>query len=194
MLNFEIINDEDLVNFFLDGAPDEAESAFEALIMRHKPAVMNICRRVLDGHHDAEDAAQATFLALFRGAGRIRNRRTVGAWLSGVAYRVAIRMKARAARRRTIDARVVERVASGRAEDVAASGELRLILLEEIHALPEDLRTLVVHSYLEGRSNNEVARIHKCPIGTVKGRLWRARGMVRERLLSRVGNVVEVFA
>jgi DNA-directed RNA polymerase specialized sigma24 family protein len=52
----------------------------------------------------------------------------------------------------------------------------------------------VVYSYLEGKSNEEVARSLGCPIGTVKGRLWRARGMLRERLSRRVGGAVEVFA
>ncbi len=60
--------------------------------------------------------------------------------------------------------------------------------------LPEDLRTLVVCSYLEGKSNQELARYLGSPIGTVKGRLWRAREMLRERLSRRVGEAVEVLA
>jgi RNA polymerase sigma-70 factor (ECF subfamily) len=71
---------------------------------------------------------------------------------------------------------------------------LRQIVHYEVHSLPEDFRTLVVHSYLEGKPLKEMARILDCPIGTVKGRLWRARGILRERLLSRVGRAVEVFA
>ncbi len=57
-------DDAQLIELFLVGAPDEAGSAFEALVTRHGPAVMNVCRRVLDRREDAEDAAQATFVAL----------------------------------------------------------------------------------------------------------------------------------
>ena len=95
-----IRDDEQLIELFLVGAPDEAESAFEALVTRHRPAVMTVCRRVLDRIEDAEDAAQATFVALVRNAGRIRDRRVLGSWLYGVAYRVAIRMKDQSVRRR----------------------------------------------------------------------------------------------
>jgi RNA polymerase sigma factor (sigma-70 family) len=187
-----IRDDEQLLGLFLFGAPDEAESAFETLVTRHRPAVMTVCRRVLR-IADAEDAAQVTFVTLFRNAGRIRNRRVLRSWLRGVAYRVAIRMKDQSRRRHELVSRAGGRVSTGRAEDAAAF-ELRQIVHDEVHHLPEDYRTLVVHSYLEGKSNEEVARILNRPIGTVKGRLYRARGMLRVRLLSRVGRAVEVLA
>jgi RNA polymerase sigma factor (sigma-70 family) len=194
MLDTLAQQDEQLIDLYLVGAPEEAESAFEALVLRHRPAVMSVSRRILGGYQDAEDAAQATFVALVRNAGKIRNRRLLGAWLYGVAYRIAIRMKAQSARRHAIHSRVGERVATERAEDAAASGELRQILLGEVNSLPEEFRSLVVHSYLEGRSLREVARILECPIGTVKGRLWRARGLLRQRLSSRVGRAAEILA
>jgi RNA polymerase sigma factor (sigma-70 family) len=189
-----IRDDEHLIELFLDGAPDEADSAFAALVARHGPAVMGVCRRILDRREDAEDAAQATFVALLRDAAKIRDRRVLGPWLYGVAYRVAVRMRAQSDRRRELHSRAGERRPPERAEDAAALGELRQILHDEVDHLPEDFRTLVVYSYLEGKSNEEVARSLGCPIGTVKGRLWRARGMLRERLSRRVGGAVEVFA
>jgi RNA polymerase sigma factor (sigma-70 family) len=188
-----IRDDEQLIELFLVGAPDEAESAFETLVTRHRPAVMTVCRRVLHRIEDAEDAVQATFVALVRNAGRIRNRRALGSWLCGVAYRLAARMRDQSVRRRAVHNRAGGIVSPERAEDAAAF-ELRQIVHDEVHHLPEEFRTLVVHSYLEGKSNVEVARILNCPIGTVKGRLYRARGMLRERLLSRVGRAVEGLA
>src|SRR5215475_2743971 len=64
------------------------EAAFEALVHRHGPMVLGLCRRLLGCAHDAEDAFQATFLALVRGAGSIRKRQSVASWLYGVALRV----------------------------------------------------------------------------------------------------------
>src|SRR5260370_30961705 len=66
------------------------EAAFEELLRRHGPLVLGVCRRVLGQRDDADDAFQATFLILLRNAGSISKRESVGSWLHGVAYRVAV--------------------------------------------------------------------------------------------------------
>src|SRR5271155_2458951 len=82
----------------LEGFAQRREAAaFETLVERHGPMVLGVCRRVLHQVHDAEDAFQATFLALARKAGTISKTDSVGGWLYRVAYRLAIRLKARAA-------------------------------------------------------------------------------------------------
>src|SRR3954470_18596540 len=76
------------------------EAAFAALVERHGPMVHRVCREVLAGHHDAQDAFQATFLVLARQAGSIRRRASVASWLYGVALRVARCARSASARRR----------------------------------------------------------------------------------------------
>ncbi len=66
------------------------ESAFEALVVRHGPMVLGVCRAVLNNSPDVEDAFQATFLVMIRKAGTIRGRDAVGGWLHRVAQRVAV--------------------------------------------------------------------------------------------------------
>src|SRR5277367_2620402 len=79
------------------GCNDEA--AFEALIARHGPMVLGVCRQFLRDPNDVDDAFQATFLVLVRKAGTLRRRDLLGNWLYGVAHRVATRSRVLAAKR-----------------------------------------------------------------------------------------------
>src|SRR5262245_66682306 len=93
----ETAPDAELVSRFARGRD---ESAFTELLRRHGPMVWAACRHLLPDEADAEDAFQATFLALVRSAGKIRSGAAVGGWLHGVAVRVANKVRRSAARRR----------------------------------------------------------------------------------------------
>src|SRR5690349_12812691 len=79
--------DADLLRRFV---ADRDEAAFEVLLWRHGAMVLNVCRRVLRHEQDAEDAFQATFLALARKAGSVSRQASVGGWLYRVAYRASL--------------------------------------------------------------------------------------------------------
>src|SRR5262245_51486201 len=89
-----VVSDADLLGRFADRRD---EAAFEALVWRHGPLVLGVCRRLLGRGPDAEDAFQATFLALARKAAAVRRRAAVGPWLYTVARRAALRARGRAA-------------------------------------------------------------------------------------------------
>jgi RNA polymerase sigma factor (sigma-70 family) len=159
----------------------EAEAAFTALVERHGPMVLGVCRAVLGDRHDAEDACQATFLVLAHQAGLIRRRDSVASWLYGVARRVALRARRRAARRRELERRRQARV--GPAEPVAPPpAEPWPELYEELDRLPEPFRAAVVLCDLEGHSYEQAAGILRCPVGTIQSRLARGRERLRGRL------------
>jgi DNA-directed RNA polymerase specialized sigma24 family protein len=80
-------------------ASQRQEAAFAALLRRHGPMVLGVCRRLLDDPHEVEDAFQATFLVLVKKARVLRERDVLGHWLYGVAYRVALRARSDSARR-----------------------------------------------------------------------------------------------
>ena len=157
------------------------EAAFEVLVWRHGPAVLGLARRLLHDAHDAEDVLQATFLTLVRKAGSIGKRASLGSWLYKVAFRIALRARARASRANSCPA-LVEDLPAAEQPDAAAWRELRPILDEAIQRLPEKYRTPIVLCYLQGKTNREAAEQLGCPIATVCTRLARAREMLRRRL------------
>jgi RNA polymerase sigma-70 factor (ECF subfamily) len=144
--------------------------------------VMGVCRQVLFRHHDAEDAFQATFLVLARKAATIQNRRALAHWLYEVAYRVSHKMRSWGYPRLAPLSVSEWEAPSGEPHVVFARKELGRRLREKLDTLPQNYRFLMVQCYLEGKTNQEVARLLNRPIGTITGWLSRARGMLRERL------------
>ena len=156
--------------------------AFEALVERHGPMVLRVCKSALANAHDAEDAFQATFLVLARKAGSIRSRNSVANWLFGVASRVAARARVAAARRRKHESGGLARRADDVESDRAPDFDLGDILRDELRRLPDKYGAPVVLCYLEGRTCEEAAKDLKWPVGTVKVRLSRARDILKRRL------------
>jgi RNA polymerase sigma factor (sigma-70 family) len=160
------------------------EVAFEGLVARHGPMVMGVCRRMLADQTDVDDAFQATFLVLVRRARQLGPGDAIGPWLYGVAARVAMRARSEAVRRKRVEPIGGEIPAADR-QDPAAERELALVIDQELGRLPSKYRSPIVLCYLEGQTHEEAARQLKWPIGTVKGRLARARDLLRSRLARR---------
>jgi DNA-directed RNA polymerase specialized sigma24 family protein len=101
------VTDRELLKRFVQQRDD---AAFADLVQRHGPMVLQVCRNLLHNGHDAEDAFQATFLVLARKAVSLCWQASIADWLHQVAYRVALKARTEAARRRAR-----ERVAEARA-------------------------------------------------------------------------------
>ncbi|MBN9119355.1 MAG: sigma-70 family RNA polymerase sigma factor [Planctomycetes bacterium] len=154
-------------------------AAFELIVRRHADAVWAACRRLLRSDTDAEDAFQATFLALIRKACDVRTP-CAGGWLYRVAVNAALKLRERNARTPTtepnqLDATPVPHTEPPDAEALAA-------VHEELARLSERERLPVVLCDLEGLSHADAAKALGWPVGTVSGRLSRARAKLRERL------------
>ncbi|MBI3411563.1 MAG: sigma-70 family RNA polymerase sigma factor [Planctomycetes bacterium] len=171
----------DLLESFV-GARDEA--AFTALIERHGPMVLGVCRRSLADFHDAEDACQATFLVLARRAASVRKKTSLSSWLHGVACRVAANLKRDHARRKSHERAVDARPPKDPAAEVTWR-EVQAILDEELQRLPERYRAPVILCYLECMTRDEAAKQLGLSFTTMHGRLERARDVLREHLTKR---------
>jgi RNA polymerase sigma factor (sigma-70 family) len=159
------------------------EAAFAALVRRHGPMVLGVCRRVLRHEQDAEDAFQATFLVLARQAASVRQREALGHWLYAVAYRTAQKLRSlrarRQAREKQVDALPHPPVEPEPAQD------WRPLVDRELHGLPPKYRAPVVLCDLEGQSHRQAARQLGLPAGTFARRLVTGRRLLAERLSRR---------
>ena len=178
------LSDAQLLEEFLAKGGEAAEDAFAAVVERHGPMVLRVCRRILTDPHDAEDAFQVTFLVLARKARTIARREQLTNWLYGVAVRTAKEVRKSSARRRAREGRVDEmvRTASPREVDV---DELRLVIDDELSRLPQSFRGPLVLCDLEGKTQKEAAQLLGVPVGTVSSRLSRGRNLLRQRLTRR---------
>jgi RNA polymerase sigma factor (sigma-70 family) len=170
------LDDEALLRRFADRRD---EVAFEALVCRHGPMVLRVCRAALSDEHNARDAYQATFLILARRAGSIRQGASIAPWLFGVARRVALRARADNLRRREHERRAA--ILRPEAVEAGPPGPLPEVF-EEVDRLPERLRAPVVLCYLQGHTYESAASTLGCPPRTVHSRLRTARDRLRRRL------------
>jgi RNA polymerase sigma factor (sigma-70 family) len=168
-----------LGRFVASGDP----SAFELMVWRHGTLVYGTCRRILGDAHSAEDAFQATFLALARKPHAVRSGAALAGWLHRVAVRIANKLLVSMARQNAVERAAARELAS--TSDEPHRSEMAAVLDEEIDRLPDRLRRAVVLCYLDGRTTEQAAAVLGCPRGTVLSRLSAARDRLRNRLTRR---------
>ncbi len=172
-----------LLDRFLSGRGDtDSSAAFAVLVQRHGPMVLGVCRDVLRNHHDAEDAAQATFLILAKHGGSIRRIDSLASWLFGVALRVAAKSRAQAVRLRAIEFRACEMKPP---YQCAQASDFSCELHDELGRLPQRYRAPIVLCHLEGLSSEQAAGQLGLSVRTVQRRLEHGRERLRARLVGR---------
>ncbi len=168
---------------------DADGAAFASLVRRHGGLVLQVCRRLLPNHQDAEDAFQATFLALALKARKLNQEGSLRNWLWGVAFRTAKKIQTKVARRKKITggAMPMDKIPdpNGLPESRLLLREFRQTLEAEIARLPEKCRDAFVLCYQLERSREEAANILDCSVATLQRRLQKARLLLQRRLGSR---------
>jgi len=159
--------------------------AFEALVARHGPMVLSVCRGILKDQNDAEDAFQATFLILVKKSGTFRGRVALGPWLYQVAHRVAIGANAAAARRRSCERRAGQMAAATSTSGPAVPDEQLQALHEEIARLPEKFRRAVILCDLQRVPQDRAAGELRLSQRTLQRRLSEGRERLKARLIRR---------
>lgn len=168
------LSEEDLLTRFMERRDPRA---FEAIVDRHGPLVLTVCRQLLADPNDVDDAFQATFLVLIRKADSVRRPGSLASWLYGVAYRTASRLKHTSRPVRLL----TDQVEAGASCPTSDSEQL-WALHQEIDRLPEKYRQPIVLCCFEGLTHDDAAARLCWPVGTVRGRLARARDRLRKEL------------
>ena len=168
--------DEELLRSFLDGD----ERAFTELMKRHEDRIFALAYRLTRHRADALEATQETFIVAFRKASSFRGDSSFGTWL----YRIGINASKDLLRKRRDvpmkDVGDLEPRSFGSPTDETAA--VRVDVSRALARLPEDYREAVTMHDLGGIAYDEIARLTKVPIGTVKSRISRGRRMLGELL------------
>jgi RNA polymerase sigma-70 factor (ECF subfamily) len=167
-----------------------AGDELEVAVREHARFVYRVAYAVLRNHHDAEDAAQEAFFRFWRRRKHwpgIRDRR---AWLARTAWRVALDRRKRASEVSLEEAaEAVRQLRAGgsSADEIAAQAQMHGLLERLIATLPQELRDALVLSTVEEMTSAEISEVLSIPEGSVRTRLLRARGLLREKLSAVLG-------
>ncbi len=192
------LTDGQLLDRFVACRGHDAEAAFEVLVDRHGAMVLRVCRQMLGGQEDAEDAAQATFLVLARRAAAISRGEPLGCWLHGVARRVAANVRVATRRRQAHERRGGEMRIAGHVVEADTEAienhEVWATLHDELGSLPRSFREPLILYYLDGLTQEQAAAQLRCPLGTIQSRLARGRAKLKARLEKRGVNLSAAIA
>lgn len=161
---------------------DGDHDAFTEIMRSHEDRVFSVCLRIMGNRDQALDATQETFLTTFRKAGQFKGNSALGTWIYRIAVNTCYDQLRKQRRRKTdpmpdhLDPR------DHSAEDAVDAAGLRPEIRRALAAIPEDFRTAVILSDIEGMGLPEVAEILDIPVGTVKSRVFRGRRLLAGEL------------
>ncbi|HEX6286621.1 MAG TPA: sigma-70 family RNA polymerase sigma factor [Acidimicrobiia bacterium] len=161
---------------------DGDHDAFTQIMKTHEDRVFSVCLRIMGNREQALDATQETFLTTFRKASQFKGNSALGTWIYRIAVNTCYDQLRKQKRRRTDPMPDHVDPADYSAEDAVQSAGLRPEIQRALAAIPEDFRTVVILSDIEGMGLPEVAEILEIPVGTVKSRVFRGRRLLAGEL------------
>ncbi|MHB8303928.1 MAG: sigma-70 family RNA polymerase sigma factor [Acidobacteriaceae bacterium] len=176
-----------------------SEEAFALLIAQYQSSIYSLISRVVSDPGDAPDITQDVFIKVFRGIRSFHGESSLRTWIYRIALREALNQRRWWSRHRGREVTIEASVSSANDEnaaclkdmlvdlhespfDIAAHEEIRARVEAELRRMSEPFRSVVILRDLEGLAYDEIAEILGAHLGTVKSRLVRGRGMLRERL------------
>jgi RNA polymerase sigma-70 factor (ECF subfamily) len=179
------INESDLVKQFKNGDP----SAFEEIVRKYQNRIYNLCRYMLQGPGDAQDAAQDVFLKAYRALKDFRPDSSIYTWIYRIAVTTCLDYRRKSRRELFRSEPLTEDLASAEhsPHQLYESRKITESVQLALQKLPEKLRAAIVLREMEGLSYEEIAEVLHTSVGTVKSRIWRAREQLRHLLKKNIG-------
>jgi RNA polymerase sigma-70 factor, ECF subfamily len=166
------------------------QDAFALLVQRHQHRVFNMSLRMLQDYEEASEITQEAFLAAWQGLPSFRGEACFATWLYRIAYNCSLRQLERRKRERALQAAIQAEQILGevsrekQAEDILELRDLQTMVREQMEKLPAKYRIVLILRHLQEMTYEEMADILTMPIGTIKTHLFRARNLLKERLLA----------
>lgn len=162
--------------------------SFEDLITRHRGSVYRLARSITGNHDDADDAAQETFIRLFRALASYDPKRPFTPWLRRVAYNTSLNVLRASRRRRYETSDELLPTHPDTAHDPEEKLQTRqagALLHDAVESLSSELKATFILRASEGMSYRDIAKVTGVRMGTVMSRLSRAR----EKIIQSLGPV-----
>jgi RNA polymerase sigma-70 factor (ECF subfamily) len=169
------------------------EDAIEGAVREHARLVYRIAYSVLRNHHDAEDATQETFVRVLRYRRKLEGVEDTKTWLAKIAWRVAVERSRRRGFNQSLNEAEMQVAAMQLRSDLASAeesvlgNEMTQLLTSLILALPESLRAVLRLSTVDELSAVQIAHVLGSSESAVRSRLFRAREILKEKLLALEG-------
>lgn len=166
------------------------QDAFSILVQRHQRRVFNLSLRMLQDDEDANEIAQEAFLAAWQGLPSFRGEACFTTWLYRITYHCCLRQLEQRKRERSLqvaiqEEQILEEVSKEkRAEEISEIGDQRAIVREQVEKLPARYRVVLILRHFQEMTYEEIATLLSMPVGTIKTHLFRARNLLKKRLLA----------
>jgi RNA polymerase sigma-70 factor (ECF subfamily) len=187
----ESLSDHEIISRVLDGKT----RSFADLVERHKDKAMTLAMRMLRNREEAEEAIQDAFVRAFNALGQFEKRSTFSTWLYRILFNVCSTiLSKRGEPMQSISSDNDEGKSENEIPDfseipdsIVEGEEFRRQVVEALNELPPLYSGIATMFYLDDLSYEEIVTITGSPLGTVKARLFRARAMLRDGIVRRIG-------
>lgn len=166
------------------------QDAFAILVRQHQRRVFNLSLRLVHDYDEASEITQEAFLAAWQGLPAFRGEARFSTWLYRIAYHCGLRQLEKRNREGALhEAIQVEQNASMRGqesdlEDMVEKHEQQALLRVSLAQLPARYRLILILRDFQEMTYQEMASKLALPIGTIKTHLFRARHLLKQRVLA----------